>query len=199
MKKLLLLSLTVSMALTGCQSTQEYYEEHPDQDKVATTTKPQSQLIDTLFTVETVYGIQSFEEEKNNVFSEGGYSQLNESELDSQGVDTSALSERVIPFTFDSYALSSSAKKKIDGHIDLLKSAVDVKVVLEGHTDIRGDRGYNLKLGEKRALAVKDYMMSRGIGSERVEVITYGEEKLLNFGKTDADHASNRRAEFVYN
>lgn len=199
MKKITLATIVASLFLTGCQTTPDYYEEHPDEPIAGLQTEENSQLLDTLFTVETVSEIGSFEDEKNIILTEGGFTPLNETELSSKGVDTTALNERVIPFKFDSYALSNAAKAKIDGHIELLKQADNVKVVLEGHTDVRGDRGYNLKLGEKRALAVKDYMMSRGVGSERVEVISYGEEKLVNYEQTSEAHASNRRAEFVYN
>lgn len=134
----------------------------------------------------------------NTILSENGFTPLNVDDLKSKGVDLSALNEPTIHFQYDSYALSNEARMVINAHAKLLEEVPNLKVILEGHTDKIGDRTYNLKLGEKRALAVKEYIETLGVDTSKVEVISYGEEKLLNLGDSDEDNAGNRRAEFVY-
>ena len=94
--------------------------------------------------------------------------------------------------------LSASAKTLIQKHAQLLKESDKLKVILEGHTDSTGDRSYNLKLSERRALAVKDYAIESGALSHQIEIISYGEEKLLNAEENSDERKLNRRAEFVY-
>ncbi|PSV01054.1 OmpA family protein [Photobacterium kishitanii] len=118
--------------------------------------------------------------------------------LRDEGADLTALDTPTIHFDFDSYELSSNAKSLIKKHALLLKSEPKMKIILEGHTDKVGDRSYNLKLGEKRALAVKKYAESLGVKSEQIEVISYGEEHLLKSGGTAIDNKENRRAVFIY-
>lgn len=101
-----------------------------------------------------------------------------------------------IYFDFDQYVLTSEAKGILAQDADLLKSAPSVKVQIEGHCDERGSDEYNLALGEKRALATKNYLVSLGIAPERMSVISYGEEMPLDPAHTEAAWAKNRRAEF---
>ena len=68
---------------------------------------------------------------------------------------------------------------------------------LEGHTDERGTREYNLALGERRANSVRDYMVLNGIADYRIESISYGEERPIAYGSGEANWAKNRRVELV--
>ena len=77
---------------------------------------------------------------------------------------------------------------------NLLRKNKDVTVTLEGHADERGTREYNLALGERRANAVKDYLMTYGISGNRLSVISYGKEKPVNTGSTPLAWSQNRRA-----
>ena len=70
----------------------------------------------------------------------------------------------------------------------------DITVTLEGHADERGTREYNLALGEKRANAVKDYVMTYGISGSRLAVISYGKERPVNSGSTPLAWSQNRRS-----
>jgi len=73
----------------------------------------------------------------------------------------------------------------------------DAKILVEGHTDERGTNEYNLALGDRRANAVKDYLVSLGVSSSRIETISYGEEKPLCMGSDEECWQKNRRAHFV--
>ena len=68
--------------------------------------------------------------------------------------------------------------------------------VIEGHCDSRGSTEYNLALGEKRALAAKDYLVELGADPSRLSVMSYGEERLDDYAETEKSHARNRRVEF---
>ena len=75
-----------------------------------------------------------------------------------------------------------------------LQANPDTNVIVEGHTDDRGTREYNLALGERRAVAVKNYLISRGVDAERIKTISYGKERPAVVGANEAAWAQNRRA-----
>ncbi len=100
----------------------------------------------------------------------------------------------VFYFEFDSSALTDSARAAVDAHIAALLGN-DASVRLEGHTDERGTREYNLALGERRANAVRDYMVANGVPSYRRETISYGEENPAAYGSGESNWQQNRRVE----
>jgi peptidoglycan-associated lipoprotein len=100
----------------------------------------------------------------------------------------------VFYFDFDSSVLKPQAQAALDAHIALLKTN-DRSVRLEGHTDERGTRDYNMALGERRANAVRDYMVVNGIASYRIETISYGEEQPVAYGSGESAWSQNRRVE----
>lgn len=100
----------------------------------------------------------------------------------------------VFYFDFDSSALTDEARAAVDAHITLLLTN-DQSVRLEGHTDERGTREYNLALGERRAQSVRDYMVANGVPSYRIEMISYGEENPVAYGSGEASWQQNRRVE----
>ena len=104
-----------------------------------------------------------------------------------------------IHFEFDSAQLSSMAKMLIREKADWLKSNPGVSVTIEGHCDERGTTVYNLALGERRAIAVKNYLVDLGISADRLQKVSYGEEKPLDTAKTEEAYRKNRRAQFVLN
>ncbi len=99
-------------------------------------------------------------------------------------------------FDFDSYAVSSSELPKIEGVGSLMKQERNMKMIVEGHCDERGTVDYNLALGQKRAEAVKNYLVKLGVESSRIRTISYGKEMPLEAGKTEEAWAKNRRAHF---
>ena len=100
----------------------------------------------------------------------------------------------VFYFDFDSSALTDAARAAVDAHIAVMLGN-DASMRLEGHTDERGTREYNLALGERRANAVRDYMVANGVPSYRIESISYGEENPVAFGSGEANWSQNRRVE----
>jgi len=102
-----------------------------------------------------------------------------------------------IYFEFDQYVLTGDAQDTLYANAQLLKAAPSLKVMVEGHCDERGSDEYNLALGEKRALATKNYLVSLGVAPEQLSTISYGEEVPLAMGGGEEAWAKNRRAEFT--
>jgi peptidoglycan-associated lipoprotein len=96
-------------------------------------------------------------------------------------------------FATNKYNISSKGIETLSKQANYLKSNPNLNVSLEGHADERGTREYNLALGEKRANAVKDYFISNGISSARVNVISYGKEKPVNPASNAIAWSQNRR------
>lgn len=99
-------------------------------------------------------------------------------------------------FEYDSYMLTTVAQQLLRESAKRLDNNRKEKVTLEGHCDERGSDEYNLALGERRALAVKNYLLELGVASERLITISYGEERPTHFGKNEMAWKQNRRVEF---
>ncbi|MDX9715434.1 MAG: peptidoglycan-associated lipoprotein Pal [Dissulfurispiraceae bacterium] len=102
-----------------------------------------------------------------------------------------------IYFDFDRYDISEASRPVIKQVAAALTKTNAVKVIIEGHCDERGTNEYNLSLGEKRAFAVKEYLLTLGIVSNRIQTVSYGEEKPACKESTEECWAQNRRAHFV--
>lgn len=118
--------------------------------------------------------------------------------FDATGSDSGSIAGLVtVNFNYDQATLSPEAKQQIKGNVDWMKARPEVRIQIEGHCDMRGSIEYNLSLGERRARAVRSYMVSLGIPESRLSVISYGKEKPLAKGDSEADHNKNRRANFL--
>jgi peptidoglycan-associated lipoprotein len=101
-----------------------------------------------------------------------------------------------ISFDYDSYAISSSELPKIDAVGNYLKQNRETRIIAEGHCDERGTVEYNLALGQKRAEAVKAYLVKMGVDAGRIRAISFGKEVPVDPGHTEDAWAKNRRAHF---
>jgi peptidoglycan-associated lipoprotein len=100
-------------------------------------------------------------------------------------------------FDTDSSEIDIASRKVLDRNAAILQEHMDVRVQVQGHADERGTVDYNLQLGNERADAVKDYLVNQGVGSDRITVISFGEEMPASTGHHESSWAQNRRAEFV--
>ncbi|RYF43533.1 MAG: peptidoglycan-associated lipoprotein Pal [Comamonadaceae bacterium] len=105
---------------------------------------------------------------------------------------------RVIYFDYDSYVIKSEFQPLIESHARFLKANSSRRIAIEGHTDERGGREYNLALGQRRAEAVRRSLGLLGIGDGQVEAVSFGKEKPADSGSGEASWAKNRRAEIAY-
>jgi len=104
-----------------------------------------------------------------------------------------------VNFDFDSAELTVSARSTLNRQAAFLSLNPDLMIVIEGHADERGTREYNLALGDRRATAVRDYLVAKGINSARVRTVSYGKERPAVAGSDEAAWAKNRRAATVLN
>lgn len=105
---------------------------------------------------------------------------------------------RVVYFDYDSYVVRPEFQPVIEAHAKFVKADKSRKVAIEGHTDERGGREYNLALGQKRAEAVRRAMSLQGVSESQIEAVSFGKEKPAVQGTTEAAFEKNRRAEISY-
>ncbi len=134
---------------------------------------------------ESVYGEQAMGEQGDNTAAAAQVAE-----------EAAASGLQRVHFDFDQYVLTSEAKSVLVSNAGLLRAAPAIKVMIEGHCDERGSDEYNLALGEKRALAAQNYLVSLGVAGDRLSIISYGEEMPLAMGNNKEAWAKNRRAEF---
>jgi peptidoglycan-associated lipoprotein len=102
-----------------------------------------------------------------------------------------------VHFEFDKYDIRPEDAKTLDANSSWLKSNAENLVLIEGHCDERGTNEYNLALGERRAKATMNYLVSQGVQANRITIISYGEERPVCNEKTESCWAKNRRAHFL--
>ncbi|RYF01698.1 MAG: peptidoglycan-associated lipoprotein Pal [Comamonadaceae bacterium] len=170
------LALTIVALMAGCSSGVKL-EDVPVEDKGATSTS-------------------------NSGANAGGTSQsgvapvdLSQSGRDAAGPVGVA---RIVYFDYDSYVIKGEFQSVIEAHARFIKAAPARKVMIEGHTDDRGGREYNLALGQKRAEAVRRSLGLLGVQESQMEAVSFGKEKPAAQGSTEDAHAQNRRAELSY-
>jgi peptidoglycan-associated lipoprotein len=125
----------------------------------------------------------------------GAYGNLT---IESLNDPNSPLSQRVIYFAFDSSEVAEQDRPLVEMHAAFLAANPTVKVTLEGHTDERGSREYNIGLGDRRAQAVRKMLEFQGVSPTQITVVSYGEEKPAVEGHDESAWSMNRRVELVY-
>ena len=105
----------------------------------------------------------------------------------------SGVRDRVF-FATNETVLTTASRETLRKQAAWLRKNSDINVVLEGHADERGTREYNLALGERRANSAKDYLMTYGISSDRISVLSYGKEKPVDSGSNPLSWSKNRRS-----
>jgi len=101
--------------------------------------------------------------------------------------------DRVL-FEVDQSTLTASGRATLDGQAGWLMTNADYQAVIEGHADEQGTREYNLALGARRANAAREYLLSKGVPSARLRVVSYGKERPIEICSNEACYAKNRRA-----
>jgi peptidoglycan-associated lipoprotein len=184
MKKILVLMMvTVGLIFSGCAQKKVVQPEQEQQQQPAVTPaketqekkgmmKPEERITEQqLAKIETKQEVSKYKEEEG-LFED-------------------------ISFDFDMYDIRPDAKPVLQNVASWLLKNPQAKLSVEGHCDERGTNEYNLALGDRRAKAVRDYLIALGIGSDRIEMISYGEEKPVCSDKTEECWTKNRRAHFV--
>ena len=166
----LLLALTVAFAVAACRKDTQ--EETPAETTPADTTAP--------VTTDAAPDPRDYSDARNFDNPE------------------SLLSKRVVYFDFDKSDLRQDARNTLTKNAEImLKSKQSAKIKIEGHCDERGSAEYNIALGERRATSAMQYLITLGVQSDRLSIISYGKEKPAVQGSGEEAWAKNRRAEFV--
>lgn len=110
----------------------------------------------------------------------------------------SPLSQRVIYFAFDSSEVADQDRPLVEAHAAFLVANPTVKVSVEGHTDERGSREYNIGLGDRRAQSIRRMLEFQGVAPNQISVVSFGEEKPATEGHDESAWSLNRRVELVY-
>lgn len=111
--------------------------------------------------------------------------------------DTQFLAENVgdrVFFETDRASLDYSARITLDGQADWLKQNASINLIIEGHADERGTREYNIALGARRANAMRDYLVGKGVSSARLQTISYGKERPVSLCSEEMCWSKNRRS-----
>jgi len=122
----------------------------------------------------------------------------NAAEEETAGPQAGLLAKRVVYFDFDSSEIKGEGTDIVAAHAKYLASHSNARVRLEGHTDERGSREYNIGLGERRAQSVRRALLLQGASDGQITTVSYGEERPAAAGHDETAWAKNRRVEFVY-
>ena len=179
MKKLLI-GMSLALLLSACAS-----KEPPREIKVEERSPPPTTTSTTTTTTPTTQGPQG---------QQAGIA----TRVDALKDPNSPLSKRVIYFDYDKDTVKPEFAALVQAHAGYLGQNRTRKVRLEGHADERGSREYNMALGQRRADAVRKATAVLGVGSERIETISFGEDKPKAQGHDEASWAQNRRVEIIY-
>ncbi len=110
----------------------------------------------------------------------------------------SLLAKRTVFFEFDESVILDADRPILEAHAQYLSQNPGAAVTLEGHTDERGTREYNLALGEQRAISVRQFMSLLGASGQQLRTVSYGEERPAALGHNEEAWAQNRRVEIIY-
>ena len=109
-----------------------------------------------------------------------------------------SLHKRTYYFDFDKNDVHAEDRPAVFANANYLMAHPGARVIVEGHTDPRGSREYNVALGERRANSVAELLRSKGVNSSQIRVVSYGAERLASAGHSDGDYQLDRRAVLVY-
>lgn len=127
----------------------------------------------------------------------GQGTQLGNADEDARAAAERALTNNIVYFDYDSSAIKPEYSSVVDAYAKYLSANPVAKVRIEGHTDERGSREYNVALGERRANTVKDALVTEGVSAAQISVISYGEERPAAEGHDESAWAQNRRAQII--
>jgi len=187
MSVIIMLLFSFLLVLSGCSQKRVAVADKPEQVKPAETTTTTSSTASK----QTPAGST-----KESVSEKITTTKAQPSDADAAFEEVKS-SLKDIYFEFDKYDINDASKPVIKQVAAALSKTSGIKVIIEGHCDERGTNEYNLSLGEKRAFAVKEYLLSLGISSSRIQTVSYGEEKPACNESTEECWAKNRRAHFV--
>ena len=184
----LLLAVSAAMALAGCSSTPE--TTAPVESRTGTSTGTPTTTADP---GTSTSGVGSTPGASGNTMS-GGTTATGNPLKDPR----SPLSRREIFYEYDSFTVKDEYKPLLEAHAAYLKQNRNARIKVEGNTDERGSREYNLALGQKRSESVKRVLTLLGVSDAQIDTVSLGEEKPRNPASSEAAYSENRRCDLAY-
>ncbi|WP_180684318.1 peptidoglycan-associated lipoprotein Pal [Tepidicella baoligensis] len=175
--------LVAAVALVGCGSSVKLDEDVPVSDRTGVPVQPGGGM------ASEGTGTTGAVDQRSVTGVQAGVEQVGQAP---------ANLPRLIYFDFDDYTVKPEFMPVLEGHARFLNADRQRRVVLEGHTDERGGREYNLALGQKRADAVRRSLALLGVSEQQMESVSFGKEKPANPGSDEEAHRQNRRVELSY-
>ena len=172
--------------LAGCQTTPTTQDAAPVEDRSAASTTPGGASTAGAGTG----GVSGTQQGATRPGSTAGGNPLRD--------PANVLSKRIVYFDFDSFVVRDEFRPLIEAHGRYLAQNRNARMTIQGNTDERGSREYNIALGQKRADAVKRMMTLLGAQDGQIETVSFGKEKPKNAGHDEAAWAENRRDDLVY-
>jgi peptidoglycan-associated lipoprotein len=174
--------LTTALVLSACESTSGVKEDTGAAAGPVTTTEQQGSGADASGAVTSGAGTGTSGGFQGNALDD----------------PSSLLATRIVYFAYDSSELTDADRPVVEAHGRYLADNPGAAVTLEGHADERGSREYNIALGERRAIAVRQLMTLLGASGSQIRVVSYGEERPAAEGHDESAWSVNRRVEIVY-
>jgi len=194
--KLLLLALVLSVAVTACKKT----PKSPTPIFGAAKPVPRANTdADNPLSSPNMPKVPSDETSGARIPAnvDGTIRATDRDDLSNYLQDRETFKQQTVYFEFDHYNVRSDELPKLQAVASYLKSNPNEKVLVEGHCDERGTPGYNMALGERRALSARESLSSLGLAADRIHTISFGEERPADPGHSENAYKKNRRAEFV--
>ncbi len=183
----IILALSAAAALAGCSSTPETVA--PTETRTGTTSTTVTPDAGT--STSGVGGTQG----ATGTTMPGGSTTTSSNALRDP---RSPLSRREIFYDYDSFTVKDEYKPLLEAHANYLKQNRNARIKVEGNTDERGSREYNLALGQKRSESVKRVLTLLGVTDSQIDTVSFGEEKPRNPASTEAAYSENRRCDLAY-
>jgi peptidoglycan-associated lipoprotein len=142
-------------------------------------------------------GVPSSNFSPESIAKEGGIAQAGPGAHENWNANPEVLQEYTVHFDFDSSVVKGVDQGKVKAVADYLRANASNAVRVEGHCDERGTEEYNRALGERRAVAIREELVKMGIEPTRVDTISYGKDRPIDFGQNEEAWRKNRRGEFI--
>lgn len=189
-----ILTFTATLILAGCSKPYAIDETNTGVENIGNTQSVYGADGYTTPGNSDIYGNQTHNAQAANgdFYQDPGYG------VNVVGGPTAVAKDRVIYFSYDSAALDARSAAVVREHAQYLRAHPTTRVVLEGHTDERGSREYNIGLGERRAYSVRNLFQQEGVKTAQLRVLSYGEERPAANCQSELCYAKNRRVVIIY-
>jgi len=188
------LALAAALPLCGCLKSPYHVTQIPNGGAFTGSTNDFAKNTDPISTDDSANANKI---KSSDVDLNGGIPAANNADYDTWNADKSALAAFTVHFDYDSSTVKASEESKLTAVAEAMKGATPTAVRIEGNCDERGTEEYNRSLGDRRANALREKLVTMGVDPKKLPTVSYGEDKPVDHGHNEAAYAKNRRGDFV--